>query len=143
MNQKQLRSAFLDAIHSVKNYIDQHPLEIKPIHELITKTHSQIGINLLHRGFRELFGAGIKEYELKKRLEAAAKLLQQDELTMQQITDLCGYSSQSAFVRAFKDLYGVTPGQWRNKYAPPLWSRVTNGNVTYIQVNSFLEPAAV
>ena len=120
MNQKRLRRSFQEAIHSVKNYIDQHPLEFKTINELITITNSQIGINLLHQGFRQLFNAGIKEYELKKRMEAAADLLQKDELSMQEITELCGYSSQSAFVRAFKDAYNITPGQWRNKYAEPL-----------------------
>jgi hypothetical protein len=60
MNQKRLRRPFLEAIHSIKDYIDQHPLEIKTIEELIQKTHSQIGINLLHQGFRQLFGTGIK-----------------------------------------------------------------------------------
>lgn len=118
MNQKRLRRSFLEAIHSIKDYIDQHPLELKTIEELIRKTHSQIGINLLHQGFRQLFGARIKEYEIKKRLEAAGTLLLQDELTMQQITTKCGYSSQSAFVRAFKDVYGITPGQWRSRHLP-------------------------
>lgn len=116
MNQKRLRRTFLEAIHSIKDYIDQHPLEIKTISALILKTHSQIGINLLHRGFRQLYGTSIKEYELRKRLEAAALLLQEDDLTMQEITARCGYSSQSSFVRAFKDVYGITPGQWRNQH---------------------------
>ena len=120
MDQKRLRSTFQETIHSIKDYIDQHPLEIKTIEELIRKTHSQIGINLLHQGFRQLYGSRIKEYEIRKRLEAAAMLLKQDELTMQEITAKCGYSSQSAFVRAFKDFHGVTPGQWRNQHAP-LW----------------------
>jgi len=118
MNQKRLRRSFLEAIHSIKDYIDQHPLELKPIEELISKTHSQIGINLLHQGFRQLFGTRIKEYEIKKRLEAATNLLLEDELTMQEITTKCGYSSQSAFVRAFKDVYGITPGQWRSRHLP-------------------------
>jgi AraC-like DNA-binding protein len=118
MNQKRLRRPYLDTIHSIKDYIDQHPLEIKTIEELIHKTHSQIGINLLHQGFRQLFGSRIKEYEIRKRLEAAANLLQQDELTMQEITAKCGYSSQSSFVRAFKDVHGITPGQWRSRYVP-------------------------
>lgn len=122
MNQKRLRRSFPKAIHSIKDYIDQHPLEVKPITELIQKAPFPIGINLLHQGFRELFGTGIKEYELKKRMEAAALLLQEDELTMQQITDKCGYSSQSAFVRAFKDVYGVTPGHWRNEHAIPAYA---------------------
>lgn len=118
MNQKRLRRTFLEAIHSIKDYIDQHPLEFKTISALIRKTHSQIGINLLHQGFRQLFGTGIKEYEIKKRLEAATNLLLEDELTMQEITAKCGYSSQSAFVRAFKDVYGITPGQWRSRHLP-------------------------
>lgn len=118
MIQKRLRRTFQETIHSIKDYIDQHPLELKTIEELIRKTHSQIGINLLHQGFRQLFGARIKEYEIKKRLEAAATLLLQDELTMQEITCKCGYSSQSAFVRAFKDVYGITPGQWRSRHLP-------------------------
>jgi AraC-like DNA-binding protein len=118
MNQKRLRRPYLDAIHSIKDYIDQHPLEIKTISALIHKTHSQIGINLLHQGFRQLFGTGIKEYEIRKRLEAAAQLLQQDELTMQEISARCGYSAQSSFVRAFKEVHGITPGQWRSRYVP-------------------------
>jgi AraC-like DNA-binding protein len=118
MNQTRLRRTYLEAIHSVKDYIDQHPLELKTISALIHKTHSQIGINLLHRGFRQLFGTRIKEYEIRKRLEAAANLLLEDELTMQEITAKCGYSSQSAFVRAFKDVYGITPGQWRSRHLP-------------------------
>jgi len=122
MNQRRLRTTFPEAIHSIKDYIDQHPLEIKTIGELIQKTHSQIGINLLHQGFRKLYGTRIKEYEIRKRLEAAAHLVQQDELTMQEITTLCGYSSQSSFVRAFKEVHGITPGQWRNQHAPLLVS---------------------
>ena len=121
MNQIRLRSTFLEAIHSIKDYIDQHPLEIKTIEELIHKSHSPIGINLLHQGFRQLYGTRIKEYEIKKRLEAAALLLQQDEMTMQEITAQCGYSSQSSFVRAFKDVHGITPGQWRNQHVPLLF----------------------
>lgn len=116
MIQKRLRRTFQETIHSIKDYIDQHPLEIKTVEELIHKTHSQIGINLLHQGFRQLYGTGIKEYEIRKRLEAAASLLQQDELTMQEITAKCGYSSQSSFVRAFKDVHGITPGQWRSQH---------------------------
>ncbi len=124
MNRKRLGSTFLEAIYSIKDYIDQHPLEIKTIAELIHKSHSPIGINLLHRGFRQLYGTRIKAYELKKRLEAAALLLQQDELTMQEITSKCGYSSQSSFVRAFKEVHGITPGQWRNKHATIAWDFV-------------------
>ena len=121
MNQKRFRSSFQETVHSIKDYIDQHPLEIKTIETLIHKTHSQIGINLLHQGFRQLYGSRIKEYELRKRLEAAAGLLQNDEFTMQEITAKCGYSSQSSFVRAFKEIHGITPGQWRNRYVELLY----------------------
>ena len=120
MIQKRLRRPFQEAIHSIKDYIDQHPLEIKTISALIHKTHSQIGINMLHQGFRQLYGTGIKEYEIRKRLETAASLLQEDDLTMQEITAMCGYSSQSSFVRAFKDVHGITPGQWRSQHVPLL-----------------------
>ncbi len=118
MNQKRLRRPYLEVIQSIKDYIDQHPLEIKTISTLIHQTHSQIGINLLHQGFRQLFGTRIKEYEIRKRLEAAADLLKLDDLTMQEITAKCGYSAQSSFVRAFKDVHGITPGQWRSRYVP-------------------------
>lgn len=121
MSQKRLRNTIQEAIHSIKDYIDQHPLEIKTISALIHKTHSQIGINLLHQGFRQLYGSTIKEYEIRKRLEAAASLLQDDEFTMQEITAKCGYSAQSSFVRAFKDVHGVTPGQWKNRYVQLLY----------------------
>ena len=131
MNQIRLRRSFLEAIHSIKDYIDQHPLEIKTIEELIHKSHSQIGINLLHQGFRQLYGSRIKEYEIRKRLEAAALLVQKDELTMQEITAKCGYSSQSSFVRAFKDVHGITPGQWRNQHVPLLLQQSVEIHVPY------------
>ena len=115
MYQKRFSRSFQETIHSIKDYIDQHPLEIKTTEQLIHRTHSQIGINLLHQGFRQLYGTGIKEYEIRKRLEAAANLLRDDDLTMQEITAKCGYSAQSSFVRAFKDIHGITPGQWRNR----------------------------
>lgn len=47
------------------------------------------------------------------RMEAAQRLLEDTDLSVQQISERIGYSDSSNFVRAFRRLLGQTPHQWR------------------------------
>ncbi|MBU7436215.1 AraC family transcriptional regulator [Paraburkholderia fungorum] len=57
--------------------------------------------------FRELFEAA--------RMDEAFHLLTQSSLSLSQIADNLGYSEPSAFSRAFRNWFGVSPGQQRSK----------------------------
>ena len=120
--QTRLNANACDAIQAVKTSIDQQPFERKSILRIVIDTG--IGRNLLQKGFKHLFGVGIKEYQKTRRLEVASGLLAEDRLSIQQIAGRCGYRSQSSFTRAFKELYGLTPSEWKN--------RITNASMNAI-----------
>lgn len=66
-----------------------------------------------HRVFSGITGLGLAEYIRERRLtEAALRLTQGDESILDIALD-CGFSSQEAFTRAFKDAYRKTPGVFR------------------------------
>ncbi|AXH09445.1 AraC family transcriptional regulator [Malaciobacter halophilus] len=69
----------------------------------------------MHRVFKEAFGKNIYESIKSIRLQKAANLLLTNKYsTISNIANLCGYSSQSSFIKAFKQRFEMSPKQWRN-----------------------------
>lgn len=69
----------------------------------------------LHRIFKEEFGRNIYESIKAIRLQKASSLLITNKnSTITQIAKMCGYSSQTSFIRTFKERFLMTPKQWRN-----------------------------
>jgi AraC family transcriptional regulator len=69
-----------------------------------------------HRLFRAWMGETLQDFVHRLRLERAAQLLVFSPLTS--ISDIaleCGFSSSSAFARAFKGAFGVSAGEWRKR----------------------------
>ena len=68
----------------------------------------------MHRLFKEEFGENIYETIKSIRLQKASNLLLTNKnSTMTDIAKMCGYSSQGAFIRVFKQKFNITPKQWR------------------------------
>lgn len=74
-----------------------------------------IGINdnKLKIGFKELYGTTVFGYLREKRLEKAFLLLQQGDLNVYETSLTVGYSNPSYFSEAFRNKYGVNPGNLR------------------------------
>ncbi|MFA7083346.1 MAG: AraC family transcriptional regulator [Arcobacteraceae bacterium] len=71
----------------------------------------------MHRIFKEIFGRNIYESIKSIRLQKAANLLLTNtHSTISNIANLCGYSSQSSFISAFKQRFNASPKQWRNGF---------------------------
>jgi AraC family transcriptional regulator len=69
----------------------------------------------MHRIFKEAFGKNIYESIKSIRLQKASNLLLTNKYsTISEIANECGYSSQSSFIKTFKDRFEMTPKQWRN-----------------------------
>lgn len=68
----------------------------------------------LHRIFKEEFGRNIYESIKSIRLQKAANLLITNQhSTITQIANICGYSSQTSFIRTFKERFNMTPKEWK------------------------------
>jgi len=68
-----------------------------------------------HRIFKEQMGTNIYETIKSMRLQKASNLLITNKYsTITEIANMCGYSSQTSFIRAFKSRFEQTPKLWRN-----------------------------
>ncbi len=68
----------------------------------------------LHRLFKEQIGSNIYETIKSIRLQKASNLLiTNTSSTITEVANMCGYNSQTSFIRAFKTRFSMTPKFWR------------------------------
>ncbi len=99
------------ALAAAKNYIQSHYLE--PLSVAQVAAESGLSVSRLHRLFQSSYGSSPKRYITACRLRHAARLLASGGLPLADIALQCGYADQSAFTRAFRRDYKVTPARYR------------------------------
>ncbi|PZE22833.1 AraC family transcriptional regulator [Paenibacillus xerothermodurans] len=99
---------------SVKDYIGTHyadpNLSLNQVSE-----HFGLNPRYLSKLFKEEFGEKFIDYMIKVRLEEAEKLLLNTTLTVQAIAERVGYVHVISFHRAFKNMFGAPPGDYRKR----------------------------
>ena len=97
-----------DVMNYIYKYIDTNiNIDDLSLQLNISKFH-------LHRVFKEEFGKNIYESIKSIRLEKAANLLITNKFsTITDISNMTGYSSQTSFLRAFKERFLMTPKMWK------------------------------
>lgn len=113
-NMKSYSRYMLDAIKNVKQHIDTDPLCYKTAAELLDHVNAP-NRNSLEKVFKAIYGTGIKEYLVRKRLEASKKFLEAG-MTKKQVAAKCFYRSQSAYTAAFRKEFNMTPTAWQSQY---------------------------
>jgi AraC family transcriptional activator of pyochelin receptor len=103
----------IDSIQAARDMIRKN---IK-YHFVIREIAQKVGMNefKLKNGFRELFGNGVYEYLRSERMQIARQLLGESGRSVKEIASLTGYRSVNSFIKAFKKMYGVTPGDFRKR----------------------------
>ncbi len=76
------------------------------------------GLNRSYFGkiFRESIGKTPQEFLISYRMTKATELLKLTELSVADIGNVVGYPNQLHFSRAFKNVYQVSPRQWRYQH---------------------------
>ena len=69
------------------------------------------------RAFRDEFGISPMNYLMQIRIEAACRLLTKKEIKVSGIATSVGFSSPQRFNVAFRKQKGMTPMEYRHKYA--------------------------
>lgn len=87
----------------------------------------------LHRIFKDEFGKNIYESIKSIRLQKAANLLITNRFsTITDISKMTGYSSQTSFIRSFKQRFSMTPKEWKNggykEYSNKIVQKVSNNS---------------
>lgn len=89
----------------------------KNFHEKITLKQlsqiSNISESYFSRLFSKVYGVSITEYLEEIRIRHAKKLLVSPELTINTVSQMCGYDDTSYFIKRFKNATGITPNEYR------------------------------
>lgn len=67
------------------------------------------------RLFHERTGKTVQEYLIEYRMQRAAELMLTTPLSIAQVANSVGYENPLHFSRAFKNVYGVAPRDWRKE----------------------------
>lgn len=116
-----------DVMNYIYKYIDTNiNIDELSIELNVSKFH-------LHRIFKDEFGKNIYESIKSIRLQKASNLLITNKYsTITDISKMCGYSSQTSFLRAFKQRFNLTPKDWKNggykEYSNKIVEKITNQN---------------
>lgn len=70
------------------------------------------------RKFREISGMNFRDYFRKRKMSFALKEVRDTPRRLLEIALDYGFSSHEAFSRSFKEIYGVTPGEYRRRPVP-------------------------
>ena len=103
--------ALLRRLLRAKDRMDAASDEEWPIRRLARVS----GVSEAHfaRSFKEAFGAPPHRYLLTRRLERAAALLRDTDLSITEIAFHTGWNSLGTFGRTFRDVTGESPGELR------------------------------
>ena len=95
-------------------YIQEHYQENLRLEDIGAAVH--IGRSLTLQVFQQGIHQSPIAYLIEFRLKQAAKLLTSTEKNVGRIAEETGFESSTYFCRKFRELYGKTPKDYRNKW---------------------------
>ena len=105
---KETALAF-DVLRLISEHYADPDFSLKKVSELLYKNTSSIS-----RIFKEVTGKHFSDYLCSFRMQQAAALLADTDLSNDKIALLCGYCDFPSFYRQFRLVIGVTPREFRN-----------------------------
>jgi AraC-like DNA-binding protein len=111
-NNSELKEQIIDLFEGQKIYKNSD-LRITTISETLNTNRTYIS-----RFINEEFNMNFSEFVNKYRINEAKFLLEDKNFklyTMEHIAEISGFGSVNSFNRAFKEIEGVTPGQFKNR----------------------------
>ena len=99
-----------------KDYVRKHFREKIYLEEIASSLN--ISESYLYRRFKKETGMRLQDYIIQIRLERAANLLLYSNESLPRIAEYVNFPSQSYFGKMFKEKYGLTPRQFREKHKP-------------------------
>ena len=101
-------------VERCKDYIARHLTERIVVTEMAKEL--RISYSYLASKFQKITGMGIKRYVLREKLRAAANQLKYSEAGIGEIADYLSFPSASSMCASFKEMYQMTPMEYRKKY---------------------------
>ncbi|PZR27300.1 MAG: hypothetical protein DI535_10740 [Citrobacter freundii] len=109
-NNEQLQTKMLAVEKILDEYLDKNLPPIKAIAKQVALSEST-----LKRNFKKVYGISIYEFYLKKKMQLARHLLDQQPISVKEVAYMLGYEKTSNFITMFKKFYDFSPGALRRK----------------------------
>src|SRR5260221_5922295 len=107
---------YTECIGTVQKYIREHIDE--PLNREILAAVASYSVPHFHRIFTGCVGENIATYVRRVRLERAGRKLRISAVDILEVAMAAGYKSHSAFGKAFKGQYGLSPREFRQLDCP-------------------------
>ena len=108
MRQKERLSYKIKKI--IEENYNQHFLGLCYISEQVGVSTSYVS-----KVFKEEYGIGVVEYMNELRIEAAKKLMEKEGITIKEVAEQVGFTSDIHFIRIFKKYENITPGVYKRR----------------------------
>ena len=102
---------YTECIDTVQQYIREHLDE--PLQREVLASVANFSVPHLHRIFTGCVGENIATYIRRIRLERAGRKLRMGAVDITEVALAAGYTTHAAFGKAFKQLYGLSPSEFR------------------------------
>jgi len=115
-----------EKLESIKKYIADNldkDLSVKSISK-----NTNISKSVLYKLFSTSSEYTVSEYINRQRIAAAKRMLLQTDMSIEEISKKCGYTSSDYFGRVFKKFVKLSPQQYRKEYSTSLQSKKKDGN---------------
>lgn len=98
---------------TIKDYIDKEYMKNYMSLEYISGKVKK-SATYVSKIFKDEYGQNFSEYITQKRIEKSKELLENPSIKIYEIADMMGYADVSNFIKVFKKVYGMSPGDYRN-----------------------------
>lgn len=100
-------------VHDILQYLDRHmteDIDLNTVAEQFSKTPGYISTL-----FKKSMDCGFNTYVTEQRINIAKRLLEDSQIPVQQVGELCGYPNSKYFSVVFKKSTGENPRRYREK----------------------------
>ncbi len=101
------------AVNEIKDYIRSNYSRKITMADISKIVH--FSPDYITKIFKEKTGMTIREYIVKKRMEAARSLVVSTDKSISDVASFVGYNNASYFIRMYKKYYNVTPSSLRKR----------------------------
>ena len=102
-----------EELKKLRQSIYDEPMNSWSVEEICEEL--RISRTYFHRLYLAAFGVTCRRDVIESRLMNAAKLLETTDKSIVEIAEICGYDSESYFMRQFKLRKGCTPSEYRRR----------------------------
>ena len=109
----QYLSQQVEIIRAIHDQLMAHPNQRTTIEALAKENH--LNTSTLKAVFKAVYGQPIASHMKHHRMQEAARLLRETDLSIGDIAQQVGYENQSKFSNVFRDIFQVLPTEYRRQ----------------------------